>query len=111
MTTPITFGNKPLKATMYLSQDADFIHDIEPKSDAFPAGMEAWFDILSVSGTVLATWPGVVTSNKITWNVQFDAADGVNSVAGASRFRLYMRLDEDPTQEYLWYSGSIKWEQ
>ncbi|QEM41572.1 hypothetical protein SEA_FORZA_105 [Gordonia phage Forza] len=110
MTTPI-FGNKPKKATMYLARDADFIHDIEPELEAYPTGMEAWFEILNAAGTELATWPAVVTSNKAAWNVQSDAVGGVNAVTGATKFRLFLRLDEDPTREYLWYYGSIKWEQ
>ena len=110
MTAPI-FGNKPKKATMYLAKDADFIHDIEPETEAYPSGMEAWFVILDAAGSTLATWTGEVISNKASWNVQSDAVNGPNAIPGATKFRLFLRLDDDPTQEYLWYYGSIKWEQ
>lgn len=109
----MAIGFAPTREILYLSLHADFIHILSaPAGDPFPSAFTAKIEILKKDGTVLATWAPVgITTTALTWNIQYSTATtGVDAViaAGAARFRLYGVFPSAPTDEYLWYVGSIR---
>jgi hypothetical protein len=109
----VAIGFAPAKETLNLSLHADFIHVLSaPPGSPFPASFTAKIEILAADYTVIATWnPTVTSTTAITWNIQSNTAvTGVDAViaSGAKKFRLYAIFPSTPTDDYLWYAGSIK---
>lgn len=108
----MAIGFQSTRETLYLAKGADFIHVLSaPSGTPYPSGFTAKIEILSSSGTVLATWtPTTATTTAVSWNVQSGTATvGVDAVlaAGANKFKLYAIFPGSPTDDYLWYSGRI----
>lgn len=109
----MAIGFAPTKETLNLSLHADFIHVLSaPSGSPFPASFTAKIEVLAADYTVIATWtPATATTTAITWNIQSNTAvTGVDAViaASAKKFRLYAIFPSTPTDDYLWYAGSIK---
>lgn len=103
MSGPI--GHDPIGRGLILSAGADFVHEIQPRSGVFPAGMEAWIKIWdSQMVGVLDTWNAVCTTTWVTWTIQSATADGIPE---NSRYRLFVQYPTAPSTEHLWFYGSI----
>ena len=103
MSGPI--GHDPIGRGLVLSASADFVHEIQPRTGEFPAGMEAWIEIWdSQMAGVLDTWTATCTTSSAAWKVESATADGIEE---NSRYRLFVQYPTAPTTEYLWFYGSV----
>ncbi|MFF0546963.1 LtfC-like domain-containing protein [Nocardia thailandica] len=101
-----TFGHDPIQRPIVLSTAAAFVHQIQPRTTPFPAGIEARIELWdSTWATLLDTWDATtVTTSLIEWAIE---PSSTGAIPEHSRYRLYLTYPTAPALPYLWATGAV----